>query len=86
MVLIQAIGYDRICHELQVLTIDSWQEYELLAINSEVDIEEINLLKMICPSTGKIHVLRVPPEINSAQSAIKWVNWDIDPLDFGAQT
>ena len=86
MVLIQAIGYDRICHELQAVTIDSWQEYELLAVNSEIDIEPINLLKMICPSTGKIHVLRVPPDINSAQSAIKWVNWDIDALDFGAQT
>jgi len=86
MVLIQAIGYDRICHELQAVTIDSWQEYELLALNSEIDIEPINLLKMVCPSTGKIHVLRVPPEINSAQSAIKWVNWDIDPLDFGSQT
>jgi len=48
--------------------------------------EPIHFLKMTCPSTGKIHTLRVPPEINSARVAIRWVNWDIEPEDFSVQT
>ena len=41
---------------------------------------------MICPSTGHIHVLRVPPEMKSASEAITWVNWEIPPEDFAIQT
>ncbi|NJM63931.1 MAG: hypothetical protein HC849_33415 [Oscillatoriales cyanobacterium RU_3_3] len=85
-VLIQAIGYERICQELQALELDSWQEYTLLKIDSDVDIEPIHLLKMTCPSTGKIHVLRVPPGVRSAKEAISWVNWEIDPEEFQVQT
>ena len=85
-VLIQGIGYSRICHELQAIELDCWQEYTLLKIESDIDIESIYLLKMTCPSTGYIHALRVPPDINSARSAIRWVNWGIDPEDFSVQT
>lgn len=85
-VLLQGIGYDRLCQELQVKTIDSWQEYDLLETNSEVDIEPIYILKMTCPSTGRIHALRVPPNIQSAREAIQWVNWGIDPPEFNVQT
>jgi internalin A len=85
-VLIQVIGYDRICEELQAQVLDSWQEYTLLCIAADVDVEPIHLLKMTCPSTGRIHILRVPPEITSAREAIRWVNWDIDPENFSVQT
>ena len=85
-VLIQGIGYSRICHELQAIELDSWQEYTLLKIDSVIDIETIYLLKMTCPSTGYIHGLRVPPNINSARDAIRWVNWGIDPEEFSVQT
>ena len=51
-----------------------------------MDIEPIYLLKMACPSTGFIHALRVPPNINSAREAISWVNWGVDPEEFGVQT
>lgn len=85
-VLIQGIGYDRICEELQAQELDSWQEYTLLCIDADVDVEPIHLLKMTCPSTGRIHTLRVPPDIKSARIAIQWVNWDIDPEDFAVQT
>lgn len=83
--LIQTIGYGRICQELQAQTIDSYLEYTLLKIN-EVDIEPMYLLKMICPSTGFIHVLRVPPNITSAREAICWVNWGINPEEFAIQS
>jgi internalin A len=84
-VLIQGIGYDRICQELQAKQIDSWQEYALLQIDN-ADVEPICLLKMTCPSTGFIHALRVPPNLTSAREAIGWVNWDIDPEEFSVQT
>ncbi|MGJ5630696.1 DUF6745 domain-containing protein [Nostoc sp. CALU 1950] len=85
-VLIEGIGYAIICEELQAIELDNWQEYTLLKIDNNVDIEPIYLLKMACPSTGFIHALRVPPNINSAREAIRWVNWGVDPEEFGVQT
>ncbi|MEG4580668.1 leucine-rich repeat domain-containing protein [Microcoleus sp. MON1_C5] len=90
--LIQRIGYDRICQELAVTELDSWQEYTLLSIEFEDDFDNegnakpVYLLKMTCPSTGFIHALRVPPDVRSAKEAIRWVNWDIDPEEFSVQT
>ena len=91
-ILIQKIGYDRICQELAVTELDSWQEYTLLSIEFNDDFDRegnakpVYLLKMTCPSTGYIHALRVPPDVRSAQEAIRWVNWDIDPEEFSVQT
>jgi internalin A len=90
--LIERIGYDRICQQLQAVKLDTWQEYTLLKIDN-ADVEPIYLLKMTCPSTGFIHALRVPPDVRSssrasltAKEAIRWVNWDIDPEEFSVQT
>jgi hypothetical protein len=85
-VLIQGIGYARICQELQAVELDSWQEYMLLKIAADADVEPIVLLKMTCPSTGHIHALRVPPAMISAREAVCWVNHGIDPEDFAVQT
>lgn len=85
-VLIQGIGYARICQDLQAVEMDAFAEYTLLRIDSDVDVEPIYLLKMTCPSTGYIHAMRVPPDVESAREAIKWVNWGIDPEEFGVQT
>jgi hypothetical protein len=84
--LIQVIGYARVCQELQAQQLDFWQEYTLLKIDNDVDIEPIYLLKMTCHSTGFIHALRVPPDMKSAREAIRWVNWGIDPEEFCVQT
>lgn len=85
-VLIQGIGYGRICQELQATELDSWREYTLLRIDNDVDVEPIYLLKMTCPSTGFIHAMRVPPDMESAREAIRWVNWGTDPQEFAVQT
>jgi len=100
-VLIQGIGYARICWELQATELNCWKEYTLLKIDADIDgfdpddfeddedapkKEDIYLLKMTCPSTGHIHALRVPPDMTSAQEAIRWVNWDIDSEEFSVQT
>ncbi len=95
--LIQEVGYPKICRELNAIELDRWREYTLLEIanierlyQSEGDdteiLESIVLLKMICPSTGHIHILRVPPEINNAEAAITWVNHGIHPDEFAMQT
>jgi hypothetical protein len=85
-VLIQGIGYTRICQELKAKEIDNWQEYKLLKIDAEFDFEPVHLLTMICPSTAHQHALRVPPNLLSAREAIRWVNWGIDPTEFTIQT
>ncbi|MCM1983292.1 DUF6745 domain-containing protein [Lyngbya confervoides] len=85
-VLIQGIGYSRLCQELDAEILDRWREYSLLRIDHPVDIEPIFLLKMTCPSTGYIHATRVPPDLRSAREAIRWVNWDIDPEDFSVES
>jgi hypothetical protein len=84
--LIQEIGYARICQELEATELDSWHEYTLLQIADNVDVEPIYLLKMTCPSTNFIHALRVPPDVKSARGAIRWVNWGIDPEKFVIET
>ena len=85
-ILIQQIGYERICQELGAIDLDTWREYTLLKINADVDGEPMVLLKMTCPSTGHIHILRVPPEMASAEAAITWVNHGIHPDEFSVQT
>jgi hypothetical protein len=90
--LIQGITYDRICQELAVTELDSWQEYTLLSIEFKDDFDDVGnpkpvyLLKMTCPSTGFIHALRVPPNVRSAKEAIRWVNWGTDTSEFSVQT
>lgn len=36
------------------------------------------VLEVVCPSTGETYYLHVPPEINTASEARKWVNRGID--------
>lgn len=93
-VLIQGIGYERICEELGAVELDNWQEYTLLKIDNYTELnqrgsvlqEPMCLLKMICPSTGNVHILRVPPDITSAHAAVCWINWGIQPEDFAVQS
>jgi len=85
--LIQVIGYEKICQQLKAQQLDTWREYCLLKIPIEQqDEEDIYLLKMTCPSTGYTHVIRVPPESQSCREAIEWINWSINPQDFAIET
>ena len=84
--LIQGIGYIKICQDLKSILLDSWREYELIKINQDIDMESVILLKMVCPSTNQIYILRVRPDFTSAREAIRWVNWGIDPEDFAIET
>jgi leucine-rich repeat protein SHOC2 len=98
-ILIEQVGYQKICAELDAVPVDIWREYTLLkidllrpiisSIGTFMDFnapEPIMLLKMTCPSTAHIHLLRVPPEMESAEAAITWVNHGIHPDRFAVQT
>jgi leucine-rich repeat protein SHOC2 len=95
-ILVAQIGYERICNELNAISLDTWREYTLLKIDGVEKIyarngkiiatEPMLLLKMNCPSTAHIHILRVPPEMVSAEAAITWINHGIHPDDFVIQT
>jgi leucine-rich repeat protein SHOC2 len=103
-VLINWLGYEKICEEVGAIILDNWREYTLISIdrvdtiyNADRepiaegraklnDTEPMVLLKMTCPSTAHIHILRVPPELVSAEAAITWVNHGIHPDRFTVQT
>jgi leucine-rich repeat protein SHOC2 len=98
-ILIERVGYEKICADLDAVTIDVWREYSLLKIDRSRSglfyfqdfmglsgREPMFLLKMTCPSTQHIHILRVPPEMVSAEAAITWVNHGIHPDRFAMQT
>lgn len=85
-ILIQQIGYDRLLTQLNSSIIDRWREYELCLIPTHPQVEPFVLLKMTCPSTNHIHVIRVLPGMQSARAAARWVNWDIDPAAFAVET
>ncbi len=96
-ILIEQLGYEKICQEVGAFTLDNWREYTLLKIDgveaiyndrqrNPIEREPMVLLKMTCPSTQHIHILRVPPEMVSAEAAITWVNHGIHPDEFAVQT
>ncbi|NJR69677.1 MAG: hypothetical protein HC771_14205 [Synechococcales cyanobacterium CRU_2_2] len=89
----QEIDYASLCQELPTEVLDTWQEYTLirLAIHDDpshaalwwgpsiIDgLEATYLLKIICPSNGEAHLVRVPPHLASAREAVTWVNPGID--------
>jgi leucine-rich repeat protein SHOC2 len=93
--LVDLVGYEKICDRLNAKPIDTWREYTLLKIDNveivyerwrEVGKEPMVLLKMTCPSTGHVHILRVPPTMTSAEVAIVWVNHGIHPDEIATQT
>jgi leucine-rich repeat protein SHOC2 len=89
-ILIQNVGYEKICQELGANELDNWREYTLLQIDPDAMAEDFDepmfLLKMICPSTGRIQILRVPPTMTSAEEAICWINHGIHPDEIAVQT
>jgi hypothetical protein len=81
-VLLQSLGSHRILSELDSKLLDTYREYELYEINNTIDIESYKLIKMICPSTGLTHTLRVPPDIITAKDGITWINHGTSPDEF----
>jgi len=83
--LIQEVGYERMVKAIGATVRNQWREYELLQLNAPNMPIRYQLLKMTCPSTGDVHVLRAPPDCETAEQAISWCNHGIHPDNFEAQ-
>lgn len=88
------INYTRLCQELKADVLDSWREYTLLRLPIHDDpsraalwfgpsivdgLEATYILRIICPDSGNIDAVRVPPNLTSAREAVTWINQGIDP-------
>jgi hypothetical protein len=84
-ILIERLGYDNFVAQVGGLVRDRDQdlggERQLLFIPFEDD-EPLLLLKVTCPSTGHIHVLRVPPHLRTCRQAAAWVAGFDNPNDY----
>lgn len=81
MVLLRVLGYVKVLAELDSIVLDEGidtnnNEMMLIKIGG-YDVEDICLLKVVCPSTGKIHILRVPPSMRYCEEARRWTLFDI---------
>ncbi|MBA7620337.1 hypothetical protein ES703_27683 [subsurface metagenome] len=86
--IIEKIGWAKILSDLEAELVNQWDSYELYRIRPRDQLisESFQLLKMKCPSAGSDYVLCVPPRMNTAEAAIKWVNRGIEPKEFIKQT
>ena len=86
--IIEKIGWTKILSDLDARLINQWNSYELYRIQPQDRLirESFQLLKMKCASSDSDYVLCVPPQIETAEEAIKWVNRGITPEEFTQQT
>lgn len=84
-VLIERLGYETLLQQVGGLVRDRDQdaggERQLVYIPFEDD-EPLMVLKVTCPSTGHIHVLRVPPHIRNCHQAAAWIAGYTNPDDY----
>ncbi|BCL38950.1 DUF6745 domain-containing protein [Nostoc sp. MS1] len=84
-VLIERLGYETFLQQVGGLVRDRDQdaggERQLVYIPFEDD-EPLMVLKVVCPSTGHTHVLRVPPYMQSCHQAAAWVAGFNNPDDY----
>lgn len=84
-VLIERLGYETFLQQVGGVVrdrdTDSGGERQLICIAFEDD-EPLMLLKVTCPSTGHLHVLRVPPYMRTCHQAAAWVAGFDNPDDY----
>lgn len=75
-ILIERLGYDTFLQQVGGLIRDrdrdAGGERQLIGVPFEDD-EPLMLLKVVCPSTGHTHVLRVPPHLRTCHQAAAWI-------------
>jgi hypothetical protein len=84
-VLIERIGYELFLQQvggvIRDRDTDAGGERQLICIAFEDD-EPLLLLKVICPSTGHLHVLRVPPYMDTCHQSAAWIAGFDNPDDY----
>jgi leucine-rich repeat protein SHOC2 len=89
-ILIEELGYEKICTEFHPIVIDTWRDYTLLKISIQPNdrngssTKPIVLLKIDYQFSGNKYIFRVPAEMISAEEASSWVNHGIYPNELAA--
>jgi hypothetical protein len=83
--MIERLGYEAFLDQVGGLVRDRDRDLggdrQLIHIPFEDD-ESLMLLKVVCPSTGHLHVLRVPPHMRSCRQAAAWIAGFDNPDDY----
>ncbi|MBR8831099.1 MAG: hypothetical protein N5P05_003806 [Chroococcopsis gigantea SAG 12.99] len=83
--LIEQIGYENFLQQVGGIIRDrdrdAGGERQLIYIPFDDD-EPFMALKVTCPSTGQIHVLRVPPHMRRCHQAAAWIAGFDNPDDY----
>lgn len=84
-ILIERLGYETFLQQVGGLVRhrdrDAGGERQLICVPFEDD-EPLMVLKVICPSTGHLHILRVPPDMRTCHQAAAWVAGFSNPEDY----
>lgn len=84
-ILIERLGYENFLRQVGGIIRDhdrdAGGERQLICVPFEDD-ESLMMLKVTCPSTGHIHVLRVPPDLRSCHEAAAWIAGFDNPDDY----
>lgn len=84
-VLIERLGYETFLRQVGGVVRhqdrDVGGERQLVCVAFDDD-EPLMILKVVCPSTGHTHILRVPPEMRSCHQAAAWVAGFDHPDDY----
>jgi len=75
-VLLERFGLDRFMHEVGGLVLDrdrdAGGERQLLSVPLPDD-EPLHVLRVTCPSTAHVYMLRVPPQVRTCRRAAAWL-------------
>src|SRR5215813_3251169 len=84
-VLLERMCYDAFPNEAEAETLvrhrDPGGERRLLRVPMQED-EDLVCVSVICPSTGRRYVIRVPPTTRSCRQAVAWIAGFDDPADY----
>jgi hypothetical protein len=84
-VLLERMGYEYFLNEAEAETLDRDRdpggERRLLRVPMERD-EDLVCVSVICPSTGRRYIIRVPPTVRSCRQAVAWIAGFDDPYDY----
>ena len=84
-VLIERLGYEKFLQQvggvIRHTDRDAGGERQLICVAFEDD-EPLMVLRVTCPSTGHIHLLRVPPDMRTCHQAAAWIAGFDNPDDY----
>ena len=87
-VMIERLGYDKFLQQVGGIVRDrdkdAGGERQLIYIPFEDD-EPFMVLKVTCPSTGHIHILRIPPYMRTCHQSAAWIAGFDNPNDYNPQ-